>query len=263
MSSLQHRAQSVRDTVSLQVSRDQFAQTDGRPRRNISLMRKYEAAALLPDLTISLRQHIAPAIPLFEDACCAFARGTLIQTVRGPIAIEDLLPGDYLKTAKGSEPVMWIGSTTYVPDTGDDGSSLSGLTRITSDGFGIGRPQSDLLIGPAARMVVRREKLRTLIGRDSVLVPVSDYADGDRIFNVSPGGAVQLYHLMLARHGVIEVGGMEMETYHPGQGFDATQGANMRALYLSMFPNLNQISDFGELNLSRTTREVVDSLTLN
>lgn len=263
MSSLQHRAHSQRDTVSLQVPRDRFAPPDGRPRRNVSLMRKYEAAALLPNLSISQTQLVAPAIALFEDTCCAFARGTLIQTVRGPVAIEDLQPGDYVRTATGSEPVMWIGSTTYVPDATDDGSSLSGLTRMTSDAFGIGRPNGDLLIGPAARMVVRREKLRTLIGRDAVLVPVSDYTDGDRLFNVAPGGAVQLYHLMLAQHGVIDVGGMEMETYHPGKVFDPSHSQNTRALYLSLFPNINHIADFGELRMTRTSREVVDSLTLN
>lgn len=262
MASLQHDALSVRESVSLPVQKDRFARTDVRPRRNLSLMRKYEAAALLPDLTVTMATHVAPAIPLFEDATCAFARGTLIQTVRGPVAIEDLLPGDYVETPLGPQPVMWIGSTTYVPGTVDDATSLTSLTRVTGDAFGMACPQSDLLVGPAARMVVRREKFKTLIGLEAVLAPVRDYADGDRIFDVSPGGAVQMYHLMLPRHSTMRVGSVEMESYHPGKGIGAKMGFNTRQLFLSLFPNIETVEDFGDLAMPRTTRDVIDSLTL-
>ena len=49
MSSLHQSFRSVDDAVSLQISRDTVSLRDGRPRRAPSLMRKYEAAALLPD----------------------------------------------------------------------------------------------------------------------------------------------------------------------------------------------------------------------
>ncbi len=272
MASLQHSALKVRESVSLSVPTDRFAslsvptdrfpRTDGRPRRTLSLTRKYEVAALLPDLTITHRSHVAPATPLFEDATCAFARGTLIRTARGPVAVEDLLPGAYLDTPRGAQPVMWIGSGTFVPGTADDVTSLTSLTRITQDAFGIARPEGELLVGPAAHMVVRRDKFTRLIGRDSVLAPVRDYTDGDRIFEVTPGGAVQLYHLMLPHHSTIRVGNVEMESYHPGKGVVAKMGPNTRALFLSLFPNLESLEDFGDLAMPRTTREVIDSLTL-
>lgn len=110
-------------------------------------MRKYEASALMPDLSISFKSHVAPATPLFEEACTAYARGTLIPTVRGPIAIEDLLPGDYVESSLGAQPVTWIGSTTYVPGIPDDATTLASLARITSDSFGPGRPMVDVLVG--------------------------------------------------------------------------------------------------------------------
>ncbi|MCR8550918.1 Hint domain-containing protein [Salipiger sp. P9] len=224
-------------------------------------MRKYEAAALLPDLSISFKSHVAPATPLFEEATTAFARGTLVPTVRGLVAVEDLLPGDYLESSEGAQPVTWIGSTTYVPGIEDDATTLAYLARITSDAFGPGRPLGDVLVGPAARMVLQRGRLKSLIGQDRVLVPVSDFADGDRIVRVTPGGAVQLYHLMLGRHGTIRVGGIEMETYHPGKAITQPMGDALRALFLSMFPNIDVVQDFGELTMTRTTREVIDSLT--
>lgn len=258
MSSLRHVLPATRDIDPLSGSQD--AHANGRPRRSVSLMRKYEAAALLPDLTVSFKQHVAPANPLFEECASAFARGTLIQTVRGPVAIEDLLPGDYIETTNGPEVVTWIGSTTYVPGTMDETTSLTQMTRITTDAFGLGRPSMDLLVGPGARMVVRHERLKQLLGQDAVLAPVSEYADGDRFLQITPAGAVQLYHLMVRQHTTISVGGIELETYHPGKTAGQKLGANMRALFLSMFPNLGDLDDFGQVSMTRTTREVVENL---
>ncbi|ETX30092.1 Hint domain-containing protein [Roseivivax isoporae] len=225
-------------------------------------MRRYEAAALMPDLGVAWSTHTAPAIPAFEEATSAFARGTLVQTVGGPVAIEDLLPGDYVETARGPEPVIWIGSTTFVPNAPAGETMLTGLTRVLSEGFGAARPAADIVLGPAARMVVENGRLRTLIGQSRVLVPVSHYADGDRLLPITPAGSVQLYHLMLRRHGTIRVSGIEVETYHPGTAIKRQLGDALADRFLAMFPNVERFDDFGDLSLPRTTREVLDGLSL-
>ncbi len=260
MSSLRPSIKADTTSVSLQISQHSAPIGDGAPRRSVSLMRKYEASALLPDLSVSFKQHVAPATAIFEECATAFARGTLVPTVRGPVAIEDLMPGDYVETTDGSEPVTWIGSTTYVPGLSDDTTTLTNLTRITSDAYGIGRPGMDILVGPAARLVVRHAKLEKLIGQESVLAPVADYTDGDRLLQISPAGPVQLYHFMVQRHATVTIGGIELETYHPGKALNQLNGQNLRALFLSMFPNIERLEDFGTVNLSRTSREVIDSL---
>lgn len=264
MSSLRHGTSRMQSALSASVSADRLdtgdMHPDPQPQRPSSLMRKYEAAALLPDLTVSFRQHVAPATPLFEECASAFARGTLIQTVRGPVAIEDLLPGDYIETANGAEPVTWIGSTTYVPGRGDESTSLTRLTRITSDAFGFGKPSFDLLVGPAARMVVRHDKLRSLLGQDTVLAPIQDYTDGDRFLEITPAGTVQMYHLMVQHHTTIKISGVELETYHPGKSIGQDLGQNMRALFLSMFPNITDLNDFGQVSMTRSTRKVIEQL---
>ncbi len=262
MSSLNQSFESATRSVSLQIPRKPVShRAEPRPRRSSALMRKYETSALMPDLSISFKSQIAPAQPLFEEACTAFARGTLIPTVRGPVAIEDLLPGDYVESSAGAQPVTWIGSTTYVPGIPDDATTLASLSRITADSFGPGRPMVDVVVGPAAHMVMRRDRLKSLIGRETVLVPVADFADGDRIVEVTPVGSVQLYHLMLGRHATMRIGGIEMESYHPGKSLVRSMGESTAALFLSLFPNIGQAEDFGELSLTRTTREVIDSLT--
>ena len=54
--------------LSSPVHSDREISPDGRPRRAGSLMRKYEVAALLPDLTVSFTQHVAPASPCSRNA---------------------------------------------------------------------------------------------------------------------------------------------------------------------------------------------------
>lgn len=260
MASLQHSALDARSAVALPVPAKTADAKPAPQRRSVSLMRKYEVAALQPDMSITTKQVIAPATPLFEETASAFARGTLIATETGPVAVEDLLPGDRVETGRGLEAAVWIGSTVFVPNTPASGSSLNNLYRITAETFGFGRPMVDLLVGPAARMTVRREKLQSLIGNATVLAPVRDFEDDDRIFAVTPPGSVQLYHVALQRHGTINAGGFELESYHPGRTIAADLGQNMRALFLSMFPNLEMLEDFGELTMTRTTRVVIDDL---
>lgn len=261
MSSLHGGFRDAKPAISLHVPRErELSRRADQPRRGVSLMRRYEVAALLPDLSLSFKTHVAPATPLFEDTSSALARGTLIPTSRGPVAIEDLIPGDLVETAAGTKPIQWIGSTTFVPGRDDDNTQLTALTRITADAFGMGRPAMDLLVGPAARRVVRHARLERLLGQEAVLAPVSDYIDGDRFLEVTPGGTVQLYHLMMAGHTTITIDGIELETYHPGKSLAQIGGENTRALFLSMFPDKARIEDFGPLRLARTSREVIDSL---
>lgn len=260
MNSLHRVPTRTQTAMTLQVRPDvDYApkrETAPRPTASPTLMRRYEASALLPDLTVSYNQHVAPALPMFEECATAFARGTLIQTVRGPVAIEDLIPGDYIETAVGAEPVTWIGSTTYVPGHHDGSTSLKHLTRITAKTFS----GMDVLAGPAARMVVRHPKLKALLGQEAVLAPVSDYIDGDHYLEVTPGGTVQMYHLMVSQHTTINVGGVEFETYHPGKAIGQNMSSKIRALFLSMFPNVTDLDDFGQVSMTRTARTVIDGL---
>ena len=52
--------------------------------------RSFEVAALREDGSLYIGQDKAPALLLFESAFSAFARGTLILTVDGEVAVEDL-----------------------------------------------------------------------------------------------------------------------------------------------------------------------------
>lgn len=238
------------------ISTDRVATFDGQPRRGVPLTRTIEAAALLADQTVSDSSFTVPASSTFEACASAFARGTLISTVMGPIAVEDLIPGDLVETHRGPQPVVWIGSTPYLPDFGGETTSLTHLLRLP----GVGMDQSDLLLGPAARMVIRQDRFSDLLNCDAVLAPASDYVDGDRVLKITPPGPVQLYHVALRRHGIIRANGHELESYHPGRISAAEIGTSVRAMLQSMFPHLEDLEAFGDLAFPRTTRSVIETL---
>lgn len=248
-------------TVSPQPTDGQLAQANGRPRRT-SHMRRYEAASLLADLSISQQAHVAPAIPLFENATCALARGTLIATMRGPVAIEDLLPGDYIDTHRGPECVLWIGSCTYTPNRDPLDDNPMRLTRVMSDAFGPSRPMGHLLAGPAAAIRQEKTAMRNAALSGSFITPLADFVDGDRVIEVTPPSPVQLYHLALARHAIIRAAGVEVETYHPGPHAGADIGPNTRAVFLSMFQHVSEFKDFGDMAFPRASRATLDRLSV-
>ena len=77
-------------------------------------MRSYEVAALRADGSLYIGQDRAPALPLFESAFSAFARGTVIQTTEGEMAVEDLQPGDMINTSTGeAAELVWISYNTF------------------------------------------------------------------------------------------------------------------------------------------------------
>jgi len=206
-------------------------------------MRKYEVAYLAPNGDGHSVARLAPATPLFETPFMALARGTLIATPSGPVAIEDIQPGmDVTTTHCGALPVLWKGATTIVPGAPGQTAEAAQLTRIAQDAMGLQRPSHDLLLGFAARLF--------RAGR-GVLMPAHALIDGESVFAVHPPSPVRVFHLSLARHACLKAGGIEVETFHPGAVGRHLHRPEIRALYLSLFPHLRSLDEFGPLEIPR------------
>ncbi|UOA28058.1 Hint domain-containing protein [Pseudosulfitobacter sp. DSM 107133] len=217
--------------------------------------RTYEIAALRADGSRMVSQIKAPALPLIESAFSAFARGTVLEGRDGPIAIEDLQPGDWLRTSNGdAAQAVWIGSTTFVPaDTGQRTS----LIRIMADTFGPARPESFLTVGPSARLLQTPHNLRgTLASGAQMLTPARDFVDGVNVIEISPPTSVRLFHIGLTRHAAVYAGGMLMETFHPGANATRNVSHSVRDMFLSMFPRISHVTDFGPLAHPRAPEQI-------
>ncbi|MFK7940982.1 MAG: Hint domain-containing protein [Roseovarius sp.] len=232
-------------------SRSQALVSEAQPqaKRPSVVMRKFEVASLQPDGSVRQAEHIGPAMPLFEAAFSAFAHGALVTTTMGPVAVEDLEPGMKLITRDhGSQRLLWVGKMKIVPKFAESTAHDARMTRIMSDSFGFTRPERDLTAGPGARML---KAGAVMSDQDPVLVPVNQLSDGMSVIDIVPPSPVDVYHLCLPRHATIMVNGLDMESFHPGEGFQRNMGQNMLSLFLSLFPHIDTPEDFGSLNYER------------
>jgi len=252
---------------------DWATRAERRPLRAMPLARRYEASFLRTSGEIGTLSRLAPAMPLFEQAFSAVARGTLIATPQGPVAVEDLLPGTLLTTAEAEpEPLLWSGSITLYPaansDTGGSAPVPSAeparLTRIMADSFGMARPIIDVVLGPHARVLRRDPRLRPVVGGSEAYVPVRALQDGDSVIEVAPSTPVTVHHLVLGRQVTLSASGIEIESFHPGMGFAEMMDPQMLALFLSLFPHLRErgmaLDGFGAPSYPRLTKFEAEDL---
>ncbi len=207
--------------------------------------RSYEVAALRADTSLYIGQTTAPALPLFEDAFSAFTHGSLILTAFGPIAVEDLQPGDMVSTATGeAAELVWIGTSTFSPA---DAGKRTPLIRIMSDALGQSRPERSLTVGPGARILHTPPALRGVADGKQLLTPAAKLVDGVNVIEITPPTPTRMFHICLSRHAMINVDGIEMETYHPGAAAPREVSHALRDRFISLFPRISHLSDFGPL----------------
>ncbi len=218
-------------------------------------LRRYDIQWLNARGDLEDRILSAPALPIFEAAYNAFARGAIIPTRHGPVAVEDLLPGDEVETSDGRfEPVVWIGSMPLdTKGRRSDKAQPERLYRVMADTFGFGRPAPDVMLGGGARLLLRADSLKSYLGTDSALAPIPHLTDGVSIVEVAPISTVRTYHCALARHAVLRVNGLEVESYHPGVAASGQLPGDLRGLSMEMFPHLGTLGDFGALAHARLT----------
>ncbi len=215
-------------------------------------MRKYEVVHLNRSGDIHEFSRIAPAVPAFEEAFAALARGAILPTENGPVAVEDLLPGDRVRTVdNGFQTLIWRGSCAVVPHAVGQSRAMGHLTRIGADTFGPARPAADLVLGPSARLFHRAPGIRVLTGAEGAFIPARDFYDGVSVVELTPMTAVQVYHLGFAEHQTITANGVAIESYHPGAAPMLGLKGDMLALFLSLFPQVRDLSDFGPSDYRR------------
>ena len=235
--------------------------------RDQPLTRRYDICALARDGSLTDITRVAPATPFFEDAFAALARGTLIATTDGPVAVEDLTPGTQVETVtSGPQTLLWVGAMTVYPDarTGLGGEAGS-LTRLAADAFGMGRPSPDLVLGPRARVLFRSAACRSLVDQAEAFAPARAFVDGEAAIKVTPASPVRVYHLAFHGQQVLRANGMEVETYHPGAAPDTMLPSDQLEMFLALFPHIDReaqdgMGGFGPLDVPRLTAFELDSL---
>ncbi|MEM8536235.1 MAG: Hint domain-containing protein [Pseudomonadota bacterium] len=227
------------------------------PATTTRAFRDYHISYLGADGKVHDATRGARAHPTFEAAFSALTHGAIVQTRKGVMSVEDLMPGDELRLADGHyDTLLWHGSIAIKPG----GRAAHALTRITADAMGFNRPAPDLVLGPSARLLHRAGGVRKLTGCDAAFIPAADFIDGISVLALAPTAPMMVYQLGFARQCSLNVNGLEIETLHPGTAFELGLRGDMLADYLSLFPHKATYEDFGIMRYPRLNRKDLELL---
>ncbi|MBU2993566.1 Hint domain-containing protein [Octadecabacter sp. 1_MG-2023] len=136
-----------------------------------------------------------------------FAKGTLIETDTGPLAIDSLQIGDLVQTKDdGLQPVRWIGSRKI----GGRGEMAPILIKAGALGN-----YRDLMVSPQHRMLVNDWQSEVYFGEPQVLVAAKHLINGDTIIQ-TPCDAITYVHMTFDDHQVVFAEGCPSESLHLG-----------------------------------------------
>lgn len=188
--------------------------------------------------------HHAQPVEMLEPpvdpggAVICFTPRTKILTPGGPVPVGLLREGDLVQTKdSGAQPICWIGSRRM------SGARLFALPslrpiRLRAGVLGLGQPNSDLLVSPEHRMVVRGDAARALFNTPEVLVAARDLVDGHGIVQDTEVKEVTYVHLLLPRHEVLFADGIETESFHPANAALSSMDSDDRLRLLQTLPGV-------------------------
>ncbi len=225
-----------------------------------AMSRPYNVAWLTSSGHADFDTIIAPSIPVIEAACAHMARGTLVTTTQGAVAVEDLVPGmDILTSEYGPLPLQWVGSYDMTPQE-VHASDRSKLFRVTSDTFGLSKPASDLLLGPRSHLLTRHAACKKLFGVDLAFAPVRAFVDGVQVVEITPISTVSLFNIAFDRQATITANGVELECFHPGPFAETLLDDELLYSLLRLFPHVRSLDGFGPQLIQRLTAFEVTAL---
>ena len=162
-----------------------------------------------------------------------FLEGTLIETVNGPRAIEDLQLGDLIPTMdSGDQPIRWVASSRIV------GNPKAAPIRIEAGALGNTR---DLYVSPQHRILLTGWRAELYMGEDEVLVPAIQLVNDQTIRQVQQD-SFTYYHLLFDTHELIYAAGIASESFHPGEKAIGSMAEDARDELLAIFPRLADVA---------------------
>ncbi len=143
--------------------------------------------------------QLAQAAPIASAAC--FAEGTRIATLRGPVPVEAVRPGDrVLLVDGGSAPVIWVGSRDIDCAAHPRPAEVWPI-RIEAGAMAPGRPERDLFLSPDHAVLL-----------DGVLIPVRYLVNGATVAR-RPVARIRYFHIELPRHAALLAENLPAESF--------------------------------------------------
>ncbi len=176
------------------------------------------------------------------DTIPCFVSGTNVETPEGPVAVEDLVPGDMVLTLDdGPQPLRWSGRRRV---------EARGDMAPISIGAGTFGDHGEVLVSPLHRVLVRDQRAELMFGEAEVLVAARDLID-DRAIRRRSGGSVEYVHLMFDRHQILISDGLPTESFFPGTQTTSSFEAEALAELRGIFPEIDLATGEGYSEAAR------------
>ncbi len=158
-----------------------------------------------------------------------FTPGAPIVTERGPVPVEELRPGDRVRTRDhGLQTLRWLGRARH---------AAQGVFAPVLIGKGALGNRAALRVSQQHRVLVTGWRAQLFLGADEALVPALHLVDGDSI-RIQPGGMVTYIHLLFDRHEIVTTAGLHSESFHPAAALASGERAVRREVS-RLFPGLS------------------------
>lgn len=172
-----------------------------------------------------------------------FTPDTRIATPLGPRPAGELEEGDSVLTKDdGPQRIVWIGRRRM------SGAMLHALPdlrpiRVRAGAVGLDIPDTDLLLSPEHRLLVKGAMASELFNAPEVLVKARDLINDHTIMVDHLLHEVSYVHLLLERHQIVFANGIEAESFHPGSmPLDVVDPGQREALFARV-PDLAEDPD--------------------
>jgi len=131
---------------------------------------------------------------------CGIAAGTSVLTLRGPVAVESVAPGDRLITRNGARKVVSVEIATLAE---------AEVVRICEGVLGKDRPEVDMVVAPEQPILIRDWRAKAIAGVDQAVMTAKRLADGEYI-RIETRTNLRLVTLFFDDEQVIYAAGMEL-----------------------------------------------------
>ena len=170
---------------------------------------------------------------------CPVFLGTLIETLHGPLPVEDLQARDRVRTLNGTyEPIRWSGARRLTPAQLQANPKLRPIL-IRADTLGMGYPRQDLRVSPQHRVLVSSRIAMRMLGCKEVLIPAHKLVPltGIEVLEDAPEG-VAYWHILFDDHQIIWSNGTPSESLFTGPEALRAVSCEGREEIQTLFPKI-------------------------
>jgi hypothetical protein len=167
-----------------------------------------------------------------------FTAGTRIMTARGPVAVEELLPGELVLTRdNGAQPLRWVGQRHLSYNELLARPALQPV-RIGPGALGAEGPERSMLVSPQHRVLIEGARAEMYFGESEVLVPAKYLTDLAEVTRALPAEGVTYVHILFDQHEIVLSDGIWTESFQPAERTLSALDQAARDEVLELFPQL-------------------------